>query len=170
MLAVGIFLLPIANGSWFMFHVSCFMLNKCAIDHHQPSPMWPNYCWIHHIHYSVYMHNSICLLLTFIFLLYFGLFTVIGSLISILRSVAPERRRKFDVIFCANDGLRLLIFASFLHSFIITLESCSPWSLSVSSSFSANKIQNVICHFLFSFLSIFFLFRLPKFQKAHAVT
>lgn len=75
--------------------------------------------------------------LTFIFLLqYFGLFGVIESLISILSSVAPDRRRKFDVIFCANDGLRLL--ASLLHSFKMVLESWSTWLLRVSSSFSEN--------------------------------
>lgn len=75
--------------------------------------------------------------LTFIFLLqYFGLFGVIESLISILSSVAPDRRRKFDVIFCANDGLRLLV--SLLHSFKMVLESWSTWLLRVSSSFSDN--------------------------------
>lgn len=139
-----------------MFHVSCYTCGQLITITHV-TEIWLNVTQFH--------------LLTFIFLLYFGLFTVIGSLISILRSVAPERRRKFDVIFCANDGLRLLIFASFLHSFIITLESCSPLSLSVSSSFSANKIQNVICHFnSFIFLSRLLFYCLPRSQKAHAVS
>lgn len=130
-----------------MAHVSCLILYMWAMDY-VSSQMWQRFIVRFIIHYKLCIHlcmrnNSICWLLTFIFLLYFGLFTVIGSLISILRSVAPERRLKFDVIFCANDGFRLLIFSSFLHSFIITLESCSPWSLSVSSSFSAKKNSKI---------------------------
>lgn len=74
---------------------------------------------------------------TLIFLLqYLELLADIESLISILSSVAPERRLRFDVIFCANDGRRLL--ASLLHSFKIVLESWSTWLFRVSSSFSAN--------------------------------
>lgn len=78
---------------------------------------------------------------TLIFLLqYLELFADTESLISILSSVAPERRLRFDVIFCANDGRRLL--ASLLHSFKIVLESWSTWLFRVSSSFSANGIRN----------------------------
>lgn len=167
---VGI-LMPFSHCLLHMVHSSCFMFHAIHVGNWLPSHMWQNYSWIQYIHYIYTQFH----LLTFIFLLYFGLFTVIGSLISILRSVAPERRRKFDVIFCANDGLRLLIFAFFLHSFIITLESCSPCSLSVSSSFSANNIQNVICHFLFVFFFSFFLFGFVSWlsvspEKAHAVS
>lgn len=88
-------------------------------------------------------HSHTSPLPTLIFLLqYLELFADIESLISILSSVAPERRLKFDVIFCANDGRRL--FASLLHSFKIVLESWSTWLFSVSSSFSVTKTQEKI--------------------------
>lgn len=46
--------------------------------------------------------------LTLIFLLQcFGLFAFTGSLISIFNSVAPDKRLRFEVTFCANEALRL---------------------------------------------------------------
>lgn len=82
--------------------------------------------------------------LTLIFLLqYFELFAFCGSLISILRSAAPDNRRKFDVIFWANDGRRLLL-KSFLHSFSIVLESNSVGLCNVSSSFSDDWKWNIM--------------------------
>lgn len=72
---------------------------------------------------------------TLIFLLqYFELVALDGSFISSLRSAAPDKRRKLDVIFWASDGRRL--FKSFLHSLIIVLESNSVGLCNVSSSFS----------------------------------
>lgn len=84
--------------------------------------MFPSYPFSHFHTHTCDLERGLVYLLTFIFLLqYLGLFAVIESLISILSSVAPERRRKFDVIFCASDGRRLL--GSLLHSFKMVLES-----------------------------------------------
>lgn len=75
-------------------------------------------------------------LITLIFLLQnFGFVCGLGSVISIFRSPAPERRLRFVVIFCASEGRRLLYFSLFPLSVNIIFDSTDAWWWSSSSSF-----------------------------------